>query len=529
MSDLEVALRSVLEHPGDLGARLAYASALDACHDPLGEFIRLECQLARTSCDGGDTLGLWDRRLALLEAHGGAWLAPLTGIAESTHFECGLVTWVLLDLDTYLAHGAEIFGRFPVRSLAIRGVHGRMGELLASPWVDRIEYLSLPEPKLSADQLRGVTPSPYEGLSDDDVAELAASNQLRSLRGIDLGWNKQLGPRSVDLVLTSPWCDQLELLDFGWTATGDEGASLIASTDRLDNLRRLDISNTGIGPAGARDLAESPTLARLGLTEFDFSLNHDIDQEGNARLLRSPVLARVGTVNLDGSVDAELVDAFVRSDSLGSMKALKFGDSWTIDTAALGRLTRWPGLAGLESLTFVLSGLSDEQLESLATSPWLGDLKSLRLSETSVTDDGVERFCRSPAWRGLEELGIDRNSLTERSVRAILAAGWFPRLKTLDLHASYTVGDPGAAVLASYQGPTRLRRLVLSRAGLGDAGALALAEARYAPQLWTLWLLGNEAISPATSDLLRRRLGGRVHTDKAENLESWRNQPAPRV
>ena len=206
-------------------------------------------------------------------------------------------------------------------------------------------------------------------------------------------------------------------------------------------------------------------------------------------------------MNLDGALDADLVDAFVQSDSLGSMKALRFGNSWTIDTPSLCRLTRWPGLAGLDSLTFVLSGLSDEQLEILATSPWLGDLKSLRLSETRVTDDGVERFCRSPAWRGLEDLGIDRNSLTERSVRAILAAGWFPRLKTLDLHASYTIGDAGATVLASYRGQTRLRRLVLSLAGIGDAGALALSEARYAPQLWTLRLLGNEAISPAARDL----------------------------
>ena len=38
--------------------------------------------------------------------------------------------------------------------------------------------------------------TPYEGLSDDDVAELAASNRLRNLRGIDLGWNQQLGPRN---------------------------------------------------------------------------------------------------------------------------------------------------------------------------------------------------------------------------------------------------------------------------------------------------------------------------------------------
>ena len=88
------------------------------------------------------------------------------------------------------------------------------------------------------------------------------------------------------------------------------------------------------------------------------------------------------------------------------------------------------------------------------------------------------------------------------------------------------VGDVGAAAPASHRGPTRLRELVLSMAGLGDAGALALAEAPYAPQLWTLWLLGNKAISPATSDTLRGCLGGRVHTDKEENRGSWRNPRA---
>src|SRR4051812_6768563 len=91
MSDIEDALRAVLKHPSELATRLAYANVLDARHDPLGEFIRLECELAQSSCDNDHTLGLWDRRLSLLEAHGESWLAPLAGIAESTHFERGLV------------------------------------------------------------------------------------------------------------------------------------------------------------------------------------------------------------------------------------------------------------------------------------------------------------------------------------------------------------------------------------------------------------------------------------------------------
>jgi uncharacterized protein (TIGR02996 family) len=520
MSYVEDARRAVLEHPADLAARLAYANTLDARHDPLGEFIRLECQLAQSSSDGDEALRLWDRRLALLEAHGSSWLAPLSGMAESTHFERGLVEWICLDLDTYLARGAELFARFPIRSVTIRAAHGRIGELLASPWIGRIEYLSLRE-AWSSDE-------GAPGLSDDDVAELARCDRLDKLRGLDLGHNEQLGPSSVESILDSPWCGQLEYLGLAWAATGDEGASLIASTDRLENLRRLDLSNTGLGPAGARTLADSRSLARLGVTELDFSLN-DVGSEENARLLRSPVLARVGDLRLDGEINAELVDGFLQSDCLGSMKNLSFANSWTIEAASLRRLARWTGLARLESLTFVLSGLSDEQLEILANSPWLADLKSLLLSEARVSDDGIERLCRSPAWRGLTELGVDRNNLTERSVRAIVGAAWFHRLVSLDLHASYTIGDPGASVLASYRGASRLRRLTLSRAGIGDDGALALAEASFAEQLWMLTLWGNKDVSPTTKDLLKRRFDGRLYTDKPEVPEPWRWQPRPRA
>ncbi len=58
MSEHENALWAVLEHPGDFAARLAYARALDGCHDPLGEFIRLGCQLAHSSSDDDDALKL---------------------------------------------------------------------------------------------------------------------------------------------------------------------------------------------------------------------------------------------------------------------------------------------------------------------------------------------------------------------------------------------------------------------------------------------------------------------------------------
>ncbi|WP_422931793.1 TIGR02996 domain-containing protein [Singulisphaera sp. PoT] len=527
MSDAEPALKSVLERPGDLAARLAYADALSARQDPLGEFIRLDCGLSDTPWVSDDNLGAWDRRYALLEAHAGSWLGPLKGVVDCRRIERGLVDWVMLDLDAFLEHGAEIFGRYPVQSLAIRGIHGRVAEFLASPWVDRIKELTLYGPGAFGYGRRAESLSAFEPLDDDDVAELAASDRLRSLQGLDLEHHEGLGPRSVERILDSPWCDRLEMLRLKWTAVGDEGARLIASSDRLESLRRLELTRCGLGEAGIRALADSPTLARLGLTEFICYLNDDVDTDGYVRLLRSPVLAHVESICMEGHVGAEMVDALMTSDSLGCMKSLHMNVS--IDTIAFRRLMRSTALAGLESLTFVLSRLTDEHLGMLGASRSLSNLKALSLSETRVTEAGIERFCRSPVWGGLEELGIDRHALTERSVRAILDAHWFPRLKSLDLHASYEIGDAGAQALASYRGETSLRRLVLSLGGLGDAGALSLAEAPFAPQLWTLWLLGNEEISPEAVDILKARFGGRVTIHEPAGYEDdWRFQPSDR-
>lgn len=507
--DREELLAAVLQRPGDLTARLAYAEALEADADPLGEFIRLDCGLDGPPGLAFDRLPERDRRFALLDAHRAAWFAPLAGLAGSIRIERGLVGSVGLDLDTYLARGAEVFDRFPVRAVALRGVHGRVGELLASPWIDRIESLALFEPR---PRPRGSEPGD-PGLDDADVVALAASPRLAHLRGLDLGHNPELGPRSVEAVLDAAWCTQLETLGLGWTGLGDAGAASLAATDRLASLRRLNLSYCGLTDASARALAESASLARLGLAELDIALNHEIGVEGYAPLLRSPALARVEALDLDGAVTADLIEAFERSDTLGSVRSLTFGDSWDIDADAIRRLAGWRGLARLDRLTFILSKLDDDHVERLARSPWLGDLKSFSLSETRITDDGVDRLCRSPAWRGLWELGIDRSRLTERSIRSILSAGWFGQLRSLYLHAVHDLGDAGAAALAAAPGPTQLRRLTMSMAGIGDLGALALARAPFAGQLWRLWLCGNDRISPAIQAHLQQRLGRRVFTD----------------
>src|SRR3954451_23089726 len=72
--------QAVLDHPEDDAPRLAYAAWCDAHADPHGEFIRVQCALARLGPDDPQRPDLAARERALLQAHAREWI----GIPELT-------------------------------------------------------------------------------------------------------------------------------------------------------------------------------------------------------------------------------------------------------------------------------------------------------------------------------------------------------------------------------------------------------------------------------------------------------------
>src|SRR4051794_21614639 len=83
-------LRSIIENPDDDSRRLVYADWLDGRGDPRGEFIRVQCELAR--------LSEVDPRRAELEARERRlpveyqeWAEPLRGLARRWEFRRGFV------------------------------------------------------------------------------------------------------------------------------------------------------------------------------------------------------------------------------------------------------------------------------------------------------------------------------------------------------------------------------------------------------------------------------------------------------
>src|SRR5204863_7774890 len=70
-------LDAVLEQPDDDTPRLMYADWLEERGDPKGEFIRLQCELARLPAGDARRSALGRRLDTLRAAHADAWRAEL--------------------------------------------------------------------------------------------------------------------------------------------------------------------------------------------------------------------------------------------------------------------------------------------------------------------------------------------------------------------------------------------------------------------------------------------------------------------
>src|SRR5262249_22190865 len=104
MSLEEALLAEIAEHPEEDAPRLVLADWLMDQDNPLlrarGEFIRAQCELARSGERGPLRKELKARCRDLLREHGRAWAGEVHGLAHSYAFERGFLERVVLDPDT---------------------------------------------------------------------------------------------------------------------------------------------------------------------------------------------------------------------------------------------------------------------------------------------------------------------------------------------------------------------------------------------------------------------------------------------
>jgi uncharacterized protein (TIGR02996 family) len=94
-------LRAILESPEDDTPRLVYADWLEEQGDPRGEFIRVQCLLARIREGDPQRRSLQRRERELLGEHGPKWQGPLRHLAGPLQFRRGFL------LDSHWREGAS--------------------------------------------------------------------------------------------------------------------------------------------------------------------------------------------------------------------------------------------------------------------------------------------------------------------------------------------------------------------------------------------------------------------------------------
>jgi uncharacterized protein (TIGR02996 family) len=227
MSSHQSFLHAILENPGADEPRLRYADWLDQTCDPRGEFIRVQCRLARPE-EYDPCLGELElRERELLDEFEAVWAEPVAGMVDGWAFQRGFVDEVMVSGRKFVGAGEALCRLMPVQEVHLHDACACLAGVAASPVLERVRFLDLSENRLG----------------DMGLRLLAKSAHLRGARGLNLSA----------------------------TAAGNAGAQALAACPHFNNLEELYLSANNIGDDGARAIAESPYLERLKTLFVNFN------------------------------------------------------------------------------------------------------------------------------------------------------------------------------------------------------------------------------------------------------------------
>jgi uncharacterized protein (TIGR02996 family) len=273
-------LPAILANPDDDGPRLVYADWLDEQGDPdlaaRGEFIRLQCALARPLSEAGPRAAWHERLLELQERHEAEWrreLPKLRGVLWGLYTRGFMGSVLVQQLRALRRQAAVIFATAPVQEVGlVRLTRRECVALDGCDGLDRISRLRAVDLGITGEVLRQ-----FLGLStwanlralelfNNPLGEAGvralAEAPPPGLRSLMLG-SCELRDEVVTALVGSPVCSGLERLHLNDNRVGDGAASALAAAPGSAGLRHLDLAANWVGDPGALALAGSPHLERL--------------------------------------------------------------------------------------------------------------------------------------------------------------------------------------------------------------------------------------------------------------------------
>src|SRR5437868_12607954 len=104
MNQADAFLEAIVAQPDDDTPRLVYADWLEERGDPRGEFIQVQCRLARMGEGEPGFSRYQERERELLDQHRLDWLGELRSVARQSTFLRGFLDEVALEPRAFLEH-----------------------------------------------------------------------------------------------------------------------------------------------------------------------------------------------------------------------------------------------------------------------------------------------------------------------------------------------------------------------------------------------------------------------------------------
>ncbi|MEW5743372.1 MAG: TIGR02996 domain-containing protein [Myxococcota bacterium] len=239
-------LAAVFARPEDDAPRLVMADWLTEHGDPRGEFIVLQCELARIppGQQVQRSRALEARVAELHRRYAASWATCLRGLKPRPqyHFHRGFMSSARFRMGAGLARLPALLDAEPVESLELEDLQRDLEGVraaLAHPRFDELTSLKLIAFNVEA-----------------RLAEvLTAAPTLKRLRTLCFGYFG--GDRAAALLADAPNLGALETLMLSYGGVTDAGARSLAQAKALPRLIHLDLSNNLLTDAGALALAEA--------------------------------------------------------------------------------------------------------------------------------------------------------------------------------------------------------------------------------------------------------------------------------
>lgn len=406
-------IEAIREDPEEDFPRLVFADWLDEQGDPLGEFIRVECELASLSeaDDPGRHAVLKARDEELLKAHKKTWAGEIdkavkAGIVDGYRFERGLVEQLSMEADAFIEHGERLVDQAPgLVTLRLKEHTNRFEDFIHLPVMQRVLRLVLTQWEVTR----------------RDLMALKKSEQLKQLRGLNLtGCLKNMGavrqikmiknlPALTELslggtrgfeellldVTESPLFAQLEHVDLSrcFENASFEKALVGLSPDRL---RTLKIRNNRVTPTLIRGFSRFENLEHLEMTQTNFSskIADELSKLTNLKKLR---FLSVGQFLVNGKPADQAVKTLVNSDLVENLHVLVIGSDFSVD--GMRAIAESPKLSNLKSLNANRGDVDAAGLLAMADSGLAGQLNVLTLGSTQdVRKRDVYQFFERAGW-----------------------------------------------------------------------------------------------------------------------------------